>query len=130
MLICNYNALPHTTNIYSLSQFDSNSKQGCIISTSKHLYRLTSRKNGEVELIMLKLPKVQNVSDIEIQSQCSIYYKSFLYIAFIYRIRKENEYIFVLVSTKYRNQELYLAEISLSVELNYVPYKILNVRVR
>ena len=127
MNLCYYSALPHTTNIYSLSQFETNSKQGCIVSTSKHLYRLTSRKNGEVELIMLKLAKVHNVSDIEIQSQSSIYHKNFLYITFIYRIRKESEYVFILVSSKYRNQELYTAEISVSIELNYTPYKILNV---
>lgn len=127
MDLCYYSALPHSTNIYSLSQFEIDRKQGCIISTSKHLYHLTSRKNGEVKLTTLKLSKVNSISDIEIQSQSSIYYKAYLYISFIYRMRKESDYTFVLVSSKYRSQELYIPEHSVSIELSYTPYKILNV---
>ena len=55
--ICNYHELPHYTNIYSLSSFETTTKRGCIISTSKHLYKLTVRKNGQVQFINIKLAK-------------------------------------------------------------------------
>lgn len=124
MNLCYYNALPHATNVYSLSQFETHNKRGCVVSTSRYLNIIVSKKNGEVEM---KQVKPHNLTEIDIQSHSSMYFKGFLYISFIYRYRKENEFVFCLVTMKDRSPEMFTAEISASIDLPYVPYKIVFV---
>ena len=122
--ICYYHELAYYTNIYSLSQFDTPTKRGCIINTSKQMFHLVSRKGGEVKLLPIKLNKLHSSSEIEIQAQTAAYFKGFLYIAFLNRSRRESEDLFTLNSMRFRNEDLYTPEPYLSLDLSYVPYKI------
>lgn len=127
--ICNYHELPHFANIYSLSTFETPTKRGCIISTSKHIYRLISRKNGIVELLNIKMKFHGNShkGEFELQSQSSLYYKGFVYLAITCRVRKNSEYFFSLIVMKYRNEDIYIIDSTASVDLEFTPYKIFMV---
>lgn len=125
--LCFYHEPLQYANIYSLGLFDSPTKRGCIISTSKHLYRLVSRKNGEVKLINVKLSKLHgkiNKGEIEIQGVSVLYYKGFFYLAFICRSRKEGEYIFSIFVMRYRSEDSYSIDRQESLDITYTPYKI------
>ena len=125
--LSNYHELPHYTNIYSLSTFETPTKRGCIINTSKHIYRLISRKNGTVTVVTINLSKIHGIlspGEIEIQSQCSHYCKGYLYLAYTCRIRMNNDYAFYLVMLKYPNGDIYTTDAPSLIKLDSTPYKI------
>jgi hypothetical protein len=86
-----------------------------------------SKKKGEVHV---KQIKPHNLTEIDIQSHSSVFFKGFLYISFSYRYRRDLEYVYCLVTMKDRRPEMFTAEVLASVDLNFVPYKILFVNNR
>lgn len=128
--IISYHELPHYSNIYSLSTFDNTSKKGCIISTSKHIYRLVFSKKGRFKITPIKLRKVNGntqTGEIEIQGVSCLDFKGMVYLAFTCRSRKEGVYSFSLIVMKNINEDLYTVDDPKDIDLDYTPYKIFMV---
>ena len=128
--VCSYNELKHYTNLYSLSVFDASNKRGCLVSTSKNLYRLTAKKSGEVQLVNVKISKALGSSylaEIEIIAHSCLYYKKYFYLAFTCKSRRDKSYCFMLKTLKYLYEDIRTNHHIQSTELKFVPYKILLV---